>query len=110
MGCQTIGAARNTDRIYVHLELGGEPKVEAMGNEDVFVAPVKLIGETPETAHLSPLFVGKETVILPPLDPASGVQNVLVDALNAVAVQVEHLYLVPRIFKKVFPKELSTER
>jgi tRNA threonylcarbamoyl adenosine modification protein YeaZ len=75
-----------------------------------FDAERKLIGETQEPTHLSSLFVGKKAIILAPLDPESGVHNVLVDALYAVAVQVEHLHLVPRIPENVFRQELSAER
>src|SRR5690349_22563411 len=84
---QTIGSIGNTDRIDVHLELGREPEVETVGHKDVLVTAAELVGETPEPAHLAPLFFRKEeNAVLALLDPSQGVEHVLIDALDAVAV------------------------
>ena len=53
---QTVGPIGNADRIDVHFELGREPEVEAVGHEDVLVAPDELVGELPDPGQLAPLF------------------------------------------------------
>src|SRR6185369_11002171 len=95
---QTIGSIGDTDRIDVHLELGREPEVETVGHKDVLVTTTELVGETPEPAHFAPLFFRKEeSIVLALLDLSQGAEHVLIDALDAIAVQVENLHLFMRI-------------
>src|SRR6185369_334745 len=49
---QTISSIGNADRIDVHLKLGREPEVEAVGHKNVFVTGAELVRKAQHTDDL----------------------------------------------------------